>query len=225
MLKLLLIKFMLIISFQVYSQSSFDGLEEYTPFNPVDEFNTKSIKAKVLLFPIGNGFYCFNSLGFELGFLKNNSINIDGFYNFGRDTRDDETDKYGVKQTTGNKSKGYEKSVQFSYRYYYGFKKFRGNYRKAFYNGVFYRFGKEYKTKDENFKNDYINKNTNNNCYGIVIGMISRFKNSEHFGIDYHLYIGQQNNEVTTIYQNYETIVLKSTTGYYNIGVSINYWF
>ncbi len=219
----------LILFFNLHSfGQKYDDLDlywSYSPFNGKGSENTYAIKSKVLPYTIGNGLGINNSLGFEIGFFKNNSIGVEGYYNYSQNSHDKVTDKSGVYHETGNRSYGNEKALQFNYRYYFNFQKLRDRKRKAFYSGLFYRVENDLSRNDENFINDYINQTTNSKAYGIIIGMISRFKNSKHFGMDYNFSFGNEYNTITGLNESYEATYRKSKSNYFNIGISLNYWF
>jgi hypothetical protein len=216
----------IVLLFSLYSfGQNLEENEVYSPFNPKSTTNTYCIKAKTLPYLIGNGLGINNSLGVEIGFLKNNSIGVDGFYNYSQDSRDYVTDKAGIKHDSGDRSYLKEKAIQFSYRYYFNFQKLRNVKRKAFYSGLFYRIENDLSLNDENFKNDYIRETTDSKAYGLLIGMISKFKNYKHFGMDYSVSIGSQNKTVSGLNEAYETTFRKSKANYFNIGISLNYWF
>ncbi|WP_333600389.1 hypothetical protein [Flavobacterium sp.] len=200
----------------------------YSPFNPQAAENTYAIKAKALPFFLGNGFGIYNSLGFEAGFCKNNSVAIDGFYNYSQDTEDEVTDRQGIKHETGNRSYMFEKAVQLSYRHYYSFQKWREHYRLTFYNGVFFRTEHGRNKKDENYNNEYITRTANTKAFGLVTGMVQRFQDSSHFGMDYNFSLGKKFESVDKyklVNTNYITTNTKSNSFYFNIGISVNYWF
>lgn len=209
----------------VENQRKNDSYWFYSPFSKQNARNTYSIKCKALPYTLGNGLGINNSLGFEIGFFKNNSIGTDFFYNYSRNSHDFVKDKQGVEHESGNRSYSNEKAVQFNYRYYLSFKKMRNKFGKAFYSGLFYRIENSKEIRDENFKNEFIEQSNNIKAYGVAIGIASKFKNSLHFGMDYNIQIGHQLKDISTLKELNETSFERKSTSYFNVGISLNYWF
>ena len=215
---------LLLITCNVFAQSN--SLD--TPFNSKVDKNAFVIKGKVLPYLMGNGSGINNSLGFEIGFFKNNSIALEGFYNYFSDKDDNVIDRQGVKHETGNSTNLHERALQMSYRHYYNFQRWRTNKGIAFYNGLFYRVETDVRNTDPDYKNEYINQKTGIRAGGLLMGMIMAFPKSSHLYMDYNFTIGKQFKDISNYnivdnqnvyeYYNYNSF-------YFNIGVSINYWF
>ncbi len=215
---------LLFITLNVFAQTnSFE-----TPFNSKVNKNAFVIKGKVLPYLMGNGLGINNSLGFEIGFLKTNSIGLEGFYNYYYDQEDKVTDRQGVFHETGNLTDLQEKALQMSYRHYYNFQRWRSNKGIAFYNGLFYRLETDIRNTDPNYKNEYINQKTGIRAGGLLMGMIMTFPKSSHLYMDYNFTIGKQFKNISSyniennqdVYEQYSY-----NSFYFNIGVSLNYWF
>ena len=208
--------FFILFSFQLFAQKDYSFVEVDTPFDPQSHHNTNCIKIKSLPYPNGNGYGINNSLGFEIGFFKNNSIGVDGFYNYAFDQDDNNP---GV--TDLNPTYLYEKAIQINYKYYYSFQNIRKAKKIVFYNGLFSRIEK----LNREGTNYY--QNTDKKALGVTIGMIKKIK-STHLGLDYSILLGRQFNNITTFdpVHNSETITFENKNSFYfNVAISLNYWF
>lgn len=213
----------LFITLNVFAQKkSFE-----TPFNPKVNKNAFVIKGKALPYLMGNGLGINNSLGVEVGFFKNNSIALEGFYNYYYDMEDNVKDRQGAEHEKGNLSDLNERALQISYRHYYNFQQSIHN-GIMFYNGLFYRVETDVRSTDPNYKNDYINQKTGIKAGGLVMGMIVSFPRSSHLYMDYNFTIGKQFKNISSyntvdnldVYEHYNYNAF-----YFNVGVSLNYWF
>lgn len=199
-----------------------------TPFNPIGTENTYALKARVLPFLLGNGSGVSTLLGTEIGFLKRNSFGFEGIYITKHDTKDKVTDLQGVYHETGNRSKYFEKAVLVDYRFYFNLQKYRRQNGNIFYTSCFFKKGTIDERNDSNFKNEYVNRLEDYTSYGIVLGSILNFKNSEHFGFDLNLGYFQKDKKIATDYQEATIVSTKNTnekgTGL-RIGLTVDYWF
>lgn len=198
-----------------------------TPFNPIGSDNTYALKARVLPFLLGNGSGISTLLGTEIGFLKRNSIGFEGIYITKHDTEDKVTDLNGVYHETGNRSKYFERAILVDYRFYFNFQKYRRQNGLTFYTSCFFKKGQIDERNDPNFRNEYINRKEDYNSYGIVLGSILNFKNSEHFGFDVSFGYFRKDKNISTDYR--EATLIKTInsneigTGL-RIGLTIDYW-
>ncbi|MEC4005204.1 hypothetical protein OX283_011090 [Flavobacterium sp. SUN052] len=198
-----------------------------TPFNPVGTENTYALKARILPFLLGNGSGISTLFGTEIGFLKRNSFGFQGIFISSHDIQDMVTDLAGVYHESGNRSKFVDRAFLFDYRFYFNLQKFRRQNGLTFYTSCFFKKGQQVESYDENFRNDYIYRKENYNSYGIVIGSILNFKNSEHFGVDLSLGYFRKDKNSSTDYQvgsMIKTINEKAIGTGLRIGLTINYW-
>lgn len=219
---------LLLMTVSAIAQSD-DKPNEYTPFNPQAAKNSYGIKAKLLPYTIGNSFGTYSSLGAEIGFLKNQSVTVEGFYNYEQSSNDEVIDRLGNEFDSGNRAHMNETALQLGYRYYYGIQRWRANWRLAFYNGLFFRTEQTKLHFDKNYEDiPYINRTMNVRAFGLLTGMVQRFRNDDHFGIDYNVSLGKSFTKSNTY--NIEEGATFSTKNkhdsfYFNLGISINYWF
>lgn len=202
----------------------------YTPFNPKADENTYGIKAKILPFFIGNSMGIYTSLGTEIGFLKNQSFTAEWFFNYGHGSNDEVTDRYGNEHDSGNLEQMNEHALQLGYRYYYGIQALRAR-KVVIYNGLFGRAEQTLLKFDKNYADiPYINRRLNVRAFGITTGILQRFKHDPHFGMDYNVSLGKSFTKSDTYNISDDGNTTFSTKNkhdsfYFNLGISINYWF
>lgn len=225
---------LMLMTFSAFAQSQTKDSNQggdvvFTPFSPKAAKNTYGFKAKLLPYTIGNSFGTYSSLGTEIGFLKNQSVTIEGFYNYEQSSNDEVIDRQGNEFDSGNRAHMNEIALQLGYRYYYGIQKLR-DHRVAIYNGLFFRAEQTKLNFDKNYEDiPYINRTMNVRAFGLLTGVVQTFRGNDHFGMDYNVSLGKSFTKTRTYNIAEDTTTFstknKHDSFYFNLGVSINYWF
>src|SRR5579864_510937 len=136
-----------------------------SPYNPRGNYQTWSVKGKVLPFLIGNGGGVSGFLGTEYGFLKNQSIGIDGYLLLQEGSDDNITDTAGVKHDVGNYFSSVEKAVLVDYRYYFDFRRWRQK-GLVFYTVAYVRLGHISRQWDPLYRNTWVRQEEDHRSAG-----------------------------------------------------------
>jgi hypothetical protein len=154
-MRVLLLLFFSLTGFELFAAG--DTLSDKpgsTPFDRYVPWNTCAVRGKVLPWLLGNDGGYNALLGFEFGFLRNQSLGVDGSYTISGGSHDDVTDTAGVHHDVGAHHAIRDKSLYLNYRYY-----FKARSEKDFYfAGAFLRYGRKDYYQDQLYQADFISK-------------------------------------------------------------------
>ncbi len=220
----------LMISTHSFAQGSVENLKAsaddiVTPYNPQGDYQTWGIKGKLLPWTFGNAGGLNGLLGFEIGFLKNNSIGIDGYFYADEDALD--------RNTVQNPNipslhyDGIDRAVFLNYRHYFNLKKIRENLGTSLYIGILTRYGRSDDTWDRGLSSDsIIYEGRTYYSGGPFTGFIYKFKKCNNLYLDINFQFLYNDKYVSSVYSN--QLQLTSTHGQfktYDMRVGINlYW-
>lgn len=112
-----------------------------TPYNPNGDYHTWSLKGHAYYWTLGNSGGISYLAGIEYGFLKNQSIGIDGLIYQQTDSHDDAYDTTGKATNNSDNWQSWEKAVLLNYRYYFNLRRLREEDGLVLYALAFVRYG------------------------------------------------------------------------------------
>jgi hypothetical protein len=167
MKKTLLLFFTLLASLQFFALTPGDTIGLYTkltPFNRKYDYQTWAIKARPIPYLLGNGLGATTLLGAELGFLKNNSIGLDGLFNGFHDI-----DDMPYEQDIYDK----ELAVHLNLDHYFNFQKLREKAEIVIYIGATGRTGFTNHREERSRSGDSVlSTHKDYFCYGAEAGVL-----------------------------------------------------
>ena len=204
-------------------------LSKLTPFAPKSKYETIGIKARFLPWVLGNAGGASFLLGVEFGFLRNNSISVDGML-YG--TQDHHDNYFGPNDPRNRESDDYyggDEALYFSYNYYFDLKNSRDEMGVAFYAGANYRLGKADHTWDKGISSDSILRSSRNYySFGPQIGFIVKWGEKKHFALNMNIAGLYSTKDITE--QRTSNLVI--TNYYYHlnsydlkVGINLYWWF
>jgi hypothetical protein len=214
---------LLVASLSSYAQGD-TSLLNRTPYDPKGDFHTWSLKGKVLAYPFGNGGGISYLLGVEYGFLKNQSIGIDGFVYHEWDVEDQATDTTGVGTQNGRDWSSWERALMLNYRYYFNFRKLRQKYGLALYTLAFARYGWINRRYDPGYIASYYTDTEKHRSVGLMLG--GNLALSERLGIDLNMGMFEKVKDISTVDKYGATPVPQTVTGPgFRLSLNVTYAF
>ena len=199
-----------------------------SPYDPNWSYHTWSLKGKVLPFLFGNGGGVSGMLGVEYGFAKNQSIGVDGFYEYQENSNDNVQDTAGVTHDFGDYYHSNERAIFLNYRYYFNCAQLRKDGIIP-YILVFGRYGKLDQHYDplyplSSFKDNY----ETHRSVGLMLGSAFQFNRPRRLGLDINLGIFEKKKDISAVYlKNGVTSTVDSHPlgPGFRLSVNLVYWF
>jgi len=194
-----------------------------TPFDPRAAYQTCNLKGKILPWTLGNAGGVSGFLGVEVGFLKHQSIGVDGFLYLQESSSDQVYDTTGTKHNTGNYWNSTEKAVLFDYRYYFNFPRLRAKSGLVFYMLAYVRLGNIKRHYDPLFKEPYVDQRETHRSAGLSLGTTIRAE--RHWGIDVNAGLFEKEKTITTSYADGRLVTQKPVGLGFRLSANVSYWF
>lgn len=199
-----------------------------TPFDPEAGYQTLGLRARVLPWFLGKSGGCNVLIGTEIGFLKNHSFEVDGYYYGDHDHRDSYTGNDPQNKITAN-YKGSNTAVFMAYNYHYQLRHLRERLGLDAYTGFCGRVGQMSKAWDRGLSIDSVlQSNERYYAAGLQAGVILTFNEERHFAI---------NLNVATLYtvkhlsqQSTHSMALSNNAYHFSscdlrVGLNLYWWF
>jgi len=195
-----------------------------SPYNPRAAYQTWSLKGKILPWEIGNGGGIASFLGVEYGFLKHNSIGVDGFLHLMESSDDDVRDTAGLKHDVGNYWTGVERAILFDYRYY--FDNIERRYSGvAFYLLTYVRLGAISRHYDPLYRADYLDHWETHHSAGLSFGATIPIDKRYRWGIDINAGVFEKEKRIVETYLDKAAMTKRSVGPGFRLSVNFSYWF
>jgi hypothetical protein len=212
-----------------YSLDTTKNGARLTPYDPQADYRTWSIKGKVLPFFLGNGGGLSALFGAEYGIATNQSIGIDGFFEYQENSDDNVQDTAGAEHSVGNYWHSSERAVFINYRYYFNFQRLRQKKGIAPYTVAFLRYGKLDQYYDPLYPlTSYYQNHEWDYSAGVLVGATFGSKRDKRFGLDVNTGVFEKEKVKDTEYlvHGVESEVHSRRTGLgFRLSVNLSWWF
>jgi hypothetical protein len=197
-----------------------------SPYNPKGNYQTWNVKGKVLPFLIGNGGGVSGFLGAEYGFLKNQSIGVDGYLLLQEDSDDHADDTAGVEHATGKYFSSAESAVLVDYRYYFSLQRLRKK-GVVFYTLAYVRLGHISRHWDPLYPTPTtaVTQKENHRSAGIQLGSTIRLDPESRWCLDINAGIFEKDKTIVSTDKYNHSVTEKPVGPGFRLSVNLYVWF
>lgn len=199
-----------------------------TPFDARAGYQTLGVRARVLPWFLSRAGGYNVLLGTEIGFLKNHSFEVDGYYYGDHDQRDYYTGNDPKNKATAN-YKGSNTAVFVAYNYHYKLRRLRERLGLDAYTGLCGRVGQISKTWDRGVSVDSVLQ-SHGRYYSVgpQAGAILTFNEERHFAINLNVAVLYTTKDL--LQQSTHSMALNNETYRFNtydlrVGINLYWWF
>ncbi len=180
-----------------------------TPYNRNGNSQNWGIRFGAAILPIGNDMALPFLLGVDVGFLKNNSIGIQGFIFYYSGSNDEAHDTAGVARGVGDDHSNFERAILIDYRHYYNFPKLRQKTGICLYTSIIARYGKKSKYEDPLYTRTFVSYKETDYSTALSLGFI--YSPPKILSYDFNIGYAYKEADITNVYKEHYRVITDIT--------------